>query len=41
VAFVQTGGQVEVTSLTGTTWSSPAAISGATGMQSVAIATSP
>lgn len=41
VAYVLTGGQVEVTSLTGATWSTPSAIAGATGMQSVAIATSP
>jgi hypothetical protein len=40
-AFVPTGGQVQVATFTGTTWSSPAAITGATGMQSVAIATSP
>jgi hypothetical protein len=40
-AYVLTGGQVEVTSLTGTSWSTPSAIAGATGMQSVAVATSP
>jgi len=40
-AYVLTGGQVEVTSLTGTSWSTASAIAGATGMQSVAIATSP
>jgi hypothetical protein len=41
VAFVATGGQVDVTSLTGSTWSTPTPISGATGMQSVAIAATP
>lgn len=41
VGFVQTGGQVEVTSLSGSTWSSPTAISGATGMVSVALASRP
>lgn len=41
VAFVQTGGQVQVTSLSGSTWSSPTAISGATGMVSVALASTP
>jgi hypothetical protein len=40
-AYVLTGGQVAVTSLTGTVWSTPVPITGATGMQSVAIATSP
>ena len=40
-AYVLTGGQVEVTSLTGTSWSTASAIAGATGMQSVALATSP
>jgi hypothetical protein len=40
-AFVPTGGAVQVATLTGTTWSSPVAITGATGVQSVAIATSP
>jgi hypothetical protein len=41
VGFVQTGGQVQVTSLSGSTWSSPTAISGATGMVSVALASTP
>jgi hypothetical protein len=41
VAFVATGGQVDVTSLTGSTWSAPTAIAGATGMQSVQIASTP
>jgi hypothetical protein len=41
VALVQTSGQVDVSTLTGTAWSTPAPISGASGMQSVAIASAP
>lgn len=40
-AFVDASGQVDVATLTGTTWSSPLPIADATGMRSVAIASSP
>jgi hypothetical protein len=39
--FAQTTGELDVATLTGTTWSAPLAITGASGMQSVAIASSP
>jgi hypothetical protein len=41
MAYVKTGGTVEVVTTTGGTWATPAAISGATGMQWAAVATVP
>jgi hypothetical protein len=40
-AFAQSTGEVDVATLTGSTWSTPLAIAGATGMQAVAIASTP